>query len=91
MPTKVVINTCYGGFGVSIEAAEKLGIDYVYGNDIDREDPNLIALIEEKGSEYVSDDSARLEVVEIQEEHYTINDYDGMETIYASNSPIKQY
>lgn len=89
--TKVVINTRYGGFCVSEAAAKDLGLGEYEHHDVSREDPTLISLIEEKGSEYVSDGMSCLEVIEVKEAYYMISDYDGIETIYASDSPIRTY
>lgn len=56
---KIVINSCYGGYGISKEAKEILGIN------IKRTDKKLIALVEERGSEFVSGGFAKLEVVDV--------------------------
>lgn len=82
---KVVINRCFGGFGLSKEAVKDLGCksswDY-NSEDMRRTAPELIALIEKKGSEYCSGDYAELKVVEIPDDvDWYINDYDGVETI----------
>lgn len=86
---KLVINKCFGGFGISDSAAEILGIDEY--DFIDRDDENLIALIDEKGSEFVSGSFAKLKIVEIPDAYtdYTIDEYDGMErVIYVVNGKL---
>lgn len=79
---KVVINACYGGFCLSEKALEKLGIEY--SDDIDRDDPRLVAVVEEMGEEaYDDSDSTELKVVEIPDNctDYMIRDDDGYESI----------
>lgn len=86
---KLVLNKCFGGFGISDSAAEILGIDEY--DFIDRDDGNLIALIDEKGSEFVSGSFAKLKIVEIPDSttDYVIDEYDGMErVIYVLNGKL---
>ena len=79
---KVVINRCYGGFGLSKKAVKDLGCESPYDYDDNRTAPELIKLIEEKGSEYCSDNGAKLKVVEIPDDvDWYIDEYDGVETI----------
>ena len=92
---KVVINRCYGGFGLSDECAIALGAvlkqfgDYFYQEFPNgkraqnyRTDPKLIRLMETKGSEWCSGSFAELKVVEVPDDvEWEIHDYDGMETI----------
>ena len=134
---KIILNKCFGGFGLSTEAynlyAEKMGIeiyeyyqDYQKGfdyfkkgssglckfyftkdfgeqiklNDEDcdkysldltsknRTDKILIEVVEEL-KERANDDFSDLEIVEIPDNcFYKIDDYDGVEAIYYSNSEI---
>ena len=77
---KLVINSCYGGFGLSEAAIEMLGRDDVY--DIERDDHDLICVVETLGSEagkYYSD----LEIVEIPDTatDWEIDEYDGWESV----------
>jgi hypothetical protein len=98
---KVVINSCYGGFGLSEQAKDRmveLGFNlkpnpyfnprekisnfnskYVW-SDIDRNDPTLIKVVEELGSEKASGDCSRLEIVEV-DGLFIINEKDGLESI----------
>lgn len=91
---KVILNKCYGGFGISRKAyelyAKKKGlkisddekdkrppIDYRY-----REDKTLIEVVEELGEE-ANGRYADLKIVEIPDDlNYTIDDYDGIETLH---------
>lgn len=83
---KIVINTCYGGFGISDEALADLGVeeDRAYDGGF-RTNEALVALIEEKGSDYCSDEFALLKVVEIPDEitDWEISEYDGIEEVLA--------
>jgi hypothetical protein len=81
---KVVINSCYGGFGLS-EAGHALYLkkkgNHIYTRDLDREDPILVEVVEELG-EASSSSLAKLKVVEVPEGiEYTIEEYDGLEHI----------
>lgn len=110
---KVVINKCWGGFGLSDEAVElygKLsGLDLIKYNDpdvprmvscgstyffdeiddgnffdeseIERDDPNLVRVVELLG-EKASAQLSKLKIVEIPEDvHFTIGEYDGQEWV----------
>ena len=82
---KIVINVCYGGFGLSDEAynffAEKLNDEWTNEFDL-RSNPLFIQKVEEN-SQWVSDDYSKLRVVEIPDEatDWTIDEYDGLERI----------
>lgn len=89
---KIVINTCWGGFGLSDEAAIILKKDK--WDPIDRTDADLIALIEERGSEFVSGYCANLEIFEIPDEatDWQIDEYDGNEGLIAViNGKIERF
>lgn len=135
---KLVINRCYGGFGLSIDAqnlyASKAGFelfhyvqtkykhsdgvemykrlepeddfhlfvssyksdqgdsfespsydDYWSYYDLDRNDPNLIAVVEELGKK-ANGDFAKLEVVEIPDGiDWELDAYDGIETVHEKH------
>ena len=84
---KIVINRCYGGFGLSEAAenryAELKGIDpadVVY-YEIERHDPVLVQVVEELGEDagYAYSD---LQIVEVPAgTRYRIDEYDGFETL----------
>jgi hypothetical protein len=87
---KIVINTKYGGFGLSETAQrrylELIGKDpnkwheYTWYN-IDRTDKVLVQVVEELGDE-ANDLFSHLEIEEIEAgAHYRILNYDGLETI----------
>ncbi len=80
---KVVLNNCYGGFGLSDEAIEMLGSDRPY--DLDRTDPKLVEVVEKLGLR-ANGPLADLRVVDIPENvEYYIDDYDGIETIHEKH------
>ena len=83
---KVVVNRCYGGFGLSEEAYEYLGLawdghGYKYNDHDKRTDEKLIECVERLGYK-ANGIFADLEVVEIPDDvKWEIDDYDGVETI----------
>lgn len=84
---KVVINRCFGGFGLSDEAmqlyAAKKGIklEGFYDWEIPRDDPVLVEVVEHLG-EAANDWATDLKVVEIPEGvDWYVEDYDGVEHI----------
>ena len=81
---KVVINTCYGGFGLSDLAKEKLpiGFDEYCLTVKERSHPSLIKVVEELG-EAANGLCADLQVIEVDEDAINprIENYDGMEWV----------
>jgi len=78
---KVVLNRCYGGFGLSAKAKRELGLSQCDQYRISREDPKLVEVIEKLGKASWGT-YAELEIVEIPEDvEYEIFDYDGIETV----------
>lgn len=84
---KIVINTDYGGFGLSESALEEYkkrkGItdENFHHWGILRDCPILVAMIEE-GDNNINGDYADLKVVEIPEDvDWYIEEYDGMEHV----------
>jgi len=82
---KIVINTCFGGFGISdigrIDYESRSGVDLGSDWDISRTDPILVAMVEEDSGLY-SGGFASLQVVEIPDDvDWEISDYDGREHI----------
>ena len=88
--TKIVINADFGGFGIS-----ETGIAYInilrtqrkkplYEKDIEeinRDDPELVQMVEDLGEE-ANDVYSKLKVVEIPDGvEWEISEYDGFETV----------
>ena len=83
---KVVINTCFGGFGLSQEAYRFMGIEwddfgYKFSGDEKRCDPKLVECVERLG-EAASGSFAELKVIEIPDGvEFEICEYDGLEHV----------
>ena len=91
MPKKVVINRCYGGFSISL-AAKTMYMDltkdhpkprnFYCNSDIARDDPHLIAVIEEMGTQAASGQYSKLKIITIPDDvQWTVQEYDGVEWI----------
>lgn len=84
---KVVINKCFGGFGLSDKAVDWLtakGVDDAgaYTFDDDRSNPLLVECVETLGDAEASGTCAKLKVVEVPDDvQWDISEYDGRETI----------
>lgn len=84
---KIVINTCFGGFGLSLAAAELLAdrknveVDTLRMYDLTRDDADLVYVVETLGKK-ASDRYAELKVVEIPADvNWYIDEYDGFEEV----------
>ena len=83
---KIVINDCYGGFGLSEEAEElyvqKKNISGPFRGDILRNDSVLVEVVETLGDK-ASGIYSKLKVVEIPDDvtDWRIEEYDGWEHI----------
>lgn len=82
---KIVINTCYGGFSLSPKAVQryKARTGETLGTypDVERNDPDLVAVVEELG-EKAAGPCASLKVVEIPDDvEWWIEEYDGVEHV----------
>lgn len=83
---KIVINRCFGGFGLSKIAIEKLMDLGLATNStgccIDRTDPRLVSIVESL-KEKASSVYANLEIIEIPDDvdDWYISEYDGLEHI----------
>lgn len=87
---KIVVNKCYGGFGLSDWAMEQLGINVYY--DIDRTDSRLVELVE-NFPEKVDNFYSNLIVISIPDTStdWEIDEYDGLETvIYVIDGKIRR-
>lgn len=84
---KIVLNKCYGGFGLDEKLAEQYGIDKW---SVDRSDALLVELVEKYGED-AGGSYSELEIVEIPDEatDWEINEYDGFESaIYVVDGKI---
>ena len=83
---KIVINSCFGAFGLSDKALDLYcalkGYQQIDAcHEIERNDPFLIQVVEELGFE-ASDLFSELKVVEIPDDvDWIIQDYDGREWV----------
>lgn len=93
---KVVINSCFGGFGLSVAAIDlyhekkelvyrENGKDYDkfdFEEDyIERDDPVLVQVVEELGKK-ANDSCSSLRIVDVPDDvKWHIEDYDGMEHV----------
>ena len=78
----MIINDCYGGFGIRMDILEKLKLTaYSEGDDVIRSNPQLIKMIE--AGEDISDSYAKLKVVEIPDEStdWYLDENDGWESV----------
>ena len=80
---KVVINNCFGGFGLNSEAmaeyCRRKGVEKVRDHRIPRDDTDLVALVEKGGADTRY---SRLVVIEIPDGvDWQIEEYDGLEHI----------
>jgi len=84
MSQKIVVNRCFGGFGLSEAAYSFMGWKwdgFGFGDDIKRDDPKLVECVE-KLKNKANGSCAELEVVEIPDGVvWEIDEYDGVETI----------
>ena len=85
--TKIVINTCHGGFGLSAtaeskykELAEVTDPDFHSGH-IPRDDAHLIAVVELMGSA-AAGGCSELKIVDVPDDvNWCIEEYDGKEWV----------
>lgn len=84
--TKIVINTCFGGFRLSEKAYGALGIAWdnygrAFREEDGRDDPRLVEVVEQMGDK-VNGQHAKLKVVEVPDDvEWTIEEYDGYEHV----------
>ena len=77
---KFVINDCFGGYGLSEGFLEKYGKEIGW---LERNDPKLVAAVEEFGLRKSSGICSALCIKEIPDDatDYSIEEYDGAESI----------
>ena len=85
--TKIVINRCHGGFGLSAEAESKYkelaGITdpNFYSRNIPRDDEHLIAVVELMGTA-ASNKYSELKIVDVPDDvNWYVEEYDGKEWV----------
>lgn len=85
--TKIVINKCYGGFGLSelalVEYKRRANVtdNYFYDYNIPRNDSHLVDIVNE-WQQSASGSYSDLKIVEIPDDvEWEIHDYDGIEWI----------
>lgn len=92
MPLKVAINRCYGGFSLSSEAKKMYRErtkdstqppkGWYIDTDVARDDPDLIATIEQLGRKASSGRFANLKIITIPDGvDWEVKDYDGVEWV----------
>ena len=84
---KVVINDCYGGFGLTDASLNEYKIrkgitdENFWYYDIPRDCPVLVAMVEEQGSA-IDGDYADLRIVDVPDDaNWYIEEYDGNEHV----------
>ena len=80
---KVIINNCYGGFGVKEEVITGLGYGkYDTRSDVLRTDERLISMLE--NGENIGGNCSDLVVATIPDEvtNWWVSEYDGLEDLY---------
>jgi len=81
---KIVINICYGGYGLSKAAYNELGLEwdgYGFKYDDDRSNPELVKVIEKLGRK-ANGGLSELKIIEIPDGiEFTIEEYDGIEWV----------
>lgn len=96
---KVVYNNCFGGFSLSAHAVRlakraagknsawsKISDGYgCIGDDIERHDPVLVAVVERLGKD-ANGRFADLKIAEIESNVYRIDEYDGAESVETPSS-----
>lgn len=93
MSTEVLINSCFGGFGLSkgfLDFAQSRSFTYDnccyshHDNEL-RSDPLLISLIKEYGLAQTSDSCARITIQSVPKYYnWTITEYDGNEELVVT-------
>jgi hypothetical protein len=84
---RIVINDCYGGFGLSDAAFSKykemagITASDFYDRDVPRDDPYLVKIVKEMGS-LANGRHANLKIVEVPGDvDWIVQEYDGAEWI----------
>ena len=88
--TKILYNACFGGFGLSEEAIaeynKRTGNDIKWSDDIERDDPVLVAIVEEMGDK-ANGPYSRIRIAELNVgTKYYIDEYDGRESVLTPDN-----
>ena len=83
---KIVINTCYGGFSLSVDALSRFrketNDDEVWAFEIPRDHPVLVKIVEEMGEQAGQKGLIKLKIVEIPDDiEWSVHEYDGSEWV----------
>tara|TARA_R110002110_G_scaffold162785_8_gene362288 strand:- start:2352 stop:2651 length:300 start_codon:yes stop_codon:yes gene_type:complete len=86
MMNSVVINTCYGGFGLSEIARDRY--EELTGKEWEtwlacRHEPALVQVVRELGEEAASGEYSDLDIREITGTQYWIEEHDGHEILHT--------
>jgi len=86
---KIVINNCFGGFGISEKALDRYNelantkLESYYG--MDRADPFLVQVVEELGAD-ADNVYSELKIVDVPDDvKWYIHEYDGLEAVYEQH------
>ncbi len=97
---KIVINKCFGGFGVNKKVFKELGFTWDGYGDLENKDfgitsenyyayrvnPRLIESLEKIGLEKAGRRVAKLKIITIPDNvEWELEDYDGMESIHEKH------
>ena len=89
---EIVVNRCYGGYGLSDKAAKMMGYEDTFeAEEVKRDDPTLVATVRYLGSDKASGGYSELQIVKIPDEatDWMVDEYDGFETVfYVVNGKI---
>ena len=88
---RIVYNACYGGFGLKHKAEDRYWEikgqpkpEHWYDYQLNREDPIILQIIDEKGIDFVHPDLAIAELP--RGTKYFIHEYDGLEEIWTDDN-----
>ena len=87
--TEIMLNVCFGGFGLSDEAMDEYrkqcpGKEDIDDYTIDRHDPVMVNIVKEIGTRSAGSAFAEIRLVSIPSQYvkyYSIHEYDGRESV----------
>lgn len=96
MSVEIMVNTCYGGFGLSEAAMDEYrkrcpGNENVDYYDIDRHDPVMVQILKQMGeAAFGAFSRIKLKKIPVQYlDHYSISEYDGLEHVVIHYNSYK--